>query len=181
MTNGRVFSYKPGMKADEVLSLCGISEPPVPVEMVPDKFGIHLCELSGSDDIFGAIVRQASNVVIAVNPSQHPNRQRFTIAHELGHFFCHPSRAEHVDRDFRVHWRNRESSQGINWEEIEANRFAAELLMPERFLRTDLAGTAALSESVIRSLATRYRVSSVAMKFRLLNLGILPPEWDPTS
>jgi Zn-dependent peptidase ImmA (M78 family) len=168
------------MSADDVLNECGFSEPPVPVELIPGRFGIQLCQLSGSDDIFGAIVRKAEDVVIAVNPSQHQNRQRFTIAHELGHYFRHPGRSEHVDRDFRIHWRNRESSQGINWEEIEANRFAAELLMPERLLRKDLVGSSALSESVLRTLATRYKVSLVAMKFRLLNLGILPPEWDPT-
>jgi Zn-dependent peptidase ImmA (M78 family) len=168
------------MTADEVLVKCAISHPPVPVEEIPAKFGIQLRELSASDDIFGAIVRQNDEVVIAVNPSQHPNRQRFTIAHELGHYFCHPGDLEHVDRDFRIHWRNRESSQGINWQEIEANRFAAELLMPESFLRRDLIGTTELTDKVAKTLASQYKVSSIAMRFRLINLGLLPPDVDPS-
>ena len=168
------------MKADDVLDTCGITQPPVPIESIPAAFGIELCELPASDDIFGAIVREGNRVLIAVNPAQHVHRQRFTIAHELGHFFCHPSRAEHVDRDFRIHWRNRESSQGINLEEIEANRYAAELLMPERFLRQDLAQYSDLDEHTVKTLSARYRVSGTAMKFRLINLGILPPDWDPT-
>src|SRR5438067_10342616 len=112
------------MAPEEVLKECGIKRPPVPVDNIAKHYGIMLCQLKGSNDIFGAIMRNNDRVVIAINPSQHPNRQRFTIGHELGHFFCHPHEAEHVDRDFRINWRNAESSKGVNWMEVEANRFA---------------------------------------------------------
>jgi len=167
-----------GKTAEDVLRECHIKRPPVPVEEIPAHYGIQVCELRGSSDIFGAILRGSDRVVIAINPTQHPNRQRFTFAHELGHYFCHPNDAEHVDRDFRISWRRTDSPKGINWKEVEANRWAAALLMPEEFLRRDLDlleldRIAQFEEALIRQLASRYRVSPPAMKLRLFHMGVL--------
>jgi Zn-dependent peptidase ImmA (M78 family) len=161
---------------EQVLHHCGIKKPPVPIEQIPSVYGIVLCSLRASNDIFGAIVRTKDRTVIALNPAQHPNRQRFTIAHELGHYFCHPDDAEHVDRDFRVSWRNVDSSKGVDWKEVQANRFAAGLLIPERFLQRDLAGVLQFDEPTIKHLASRYKVSPLAMKFRLMGLGLITPD-----
>jgi len=115
-------------------------------------------------------------VVIAINPSHHANRQRFTIAHELGHFFFHSGIAEHVDRDFRINWRRvEESASGVNWEEITANRFAAELLMPTRFMKSDLDKIPTVDKRTVTLFALRHKVSPEAMKIRLSNLGIVGP------
>jgi len=170
-----------GKTPEIVLKECGIKKPPVPVEDIPAHYDIQVCELRGSNDIFGAILRSDGRVVIAINPAQHPNRQRFTFAHELGHYFCHPNDPEHVDRDFRISWRKADASKGINWKEVEANRWAAALLVPEEFLRRDLNRVdldriANLDESIIKRLASRYKVSPLAMRFRLLHLGLLSPD-----
>jgi Zn-dependent peptidase ImmA (M78 family) len=162
---------------EDVLKECKIKKPPVPVQDIARSYGIEICELRGSTDIFGAILRTNKKVLIAINPAQHPNRQRFTIAHELGHYFCHPNEAEHVDRDFRISWRNLDSSKGVNWKEIEANRFAAALLVPEEFLQRDLTRVSHFDQSTITHLASRYKVSPVAMKFRLVNLGLIAAEF----
>lgn len=164
-------------RPEDILRECKIKKPPVPVEEIADFYGIEICQLRGSNDIFGAILRTNRRALIAINPAQHPNRQRFTIAHELGHYFCHPNEAEHVDRDFRVSWRNVDSSKGVNWTEVEANRFAAALLIPEEFLRRDLSQVSRFDQPTISDLASRYKVSPVAMKFRLVNLGLLPAEF----
>jgi len=162
---------------EDILKDCKIKKPPVPVEEIARFYGIEICQLRGSSDIFGAILRTNRKVIIAINPAQHLNRQRFTIAHELGHYFCHPNEAEHVDRDFRISWRNLDSSKGVNWTEIEANRFAAALLIPDEFLRRDLSRVSHFDQPTITRLASRYKVSPVAMKFRLSNLGLLPAEF----
>jgi Zn-dependent peptidase ImmA (M78 family) len=112
---------------------------------------------------------------IAVNPAHHINRQRFTIAHELGHYFLHEGLEEHVEENFRVAWRSADSSKAINWIEIEANRFAAELLMPTRFLETDLNSLENIDKRSVALLAIKYIVSPEAMKIRLSQLGILGP------
>jgi Zn-dependent peptidase ImmA (M78 family) len=168
--------------AEKVLKDCGISTRPIPLDVILEHYGIQQVELPAAEDIFGAIVRQDEKVIIAINPNQHPNRQRFTIAHELGHFFRHHQDAmEHVDGDFRVNWRDSESSTGVNWDEIEANRFAAALLMPEAMLHDDVNECPILDRDAVQHLASLYKVSRLAMQFRLINLGLLPPDVDPSA
>jgi Zn-dependent peptidase ImmA (M78 family) len=152
-----------------------IRRPPVPVDKIVKKLNLLLTPLPADDEISGAIVRKDGRVVIAVNPAHHINRQRFTIAHELGHYFLHEGLEEHVDENFRVAWRNADSSKAINWIEIQANRFAAELLMPTKFLESDLDALDKIDKRTVALLATKYVVSPEAMKIRLSQLGILGP------
>jgi len=109
-----------------------------------------------------------------VNSRHHPNRRRFTIAHELGHFRLHRGVAIHIDEDFRVNLRDEDSSKGVSWEEVEANRFAAELLMPTGFLFQDVEKFKNIDKQAVQNLARRYRVSSQSMEIRLANLGFTP-------
>ncbi len=160
-------------RVDDLLEQFGVKRPPVPVENITKKLGLLLCPLPAEDDISGAIIRKDGRTVIAVNPAHHSNRQRFTIAHELGHFFLHEHLGEHVDQNFRVAWRKASASSGVNWIEIEANRFAAELLIPTKFLKRDLDSLESIDIRTVAVLANRYGVSKDAMKFRLTNLGIL--------
>ena len=163
------------IKVGEVLDRFSIRRAPIPVDKIARQLGILLCPLPGDDDISGAIIRKDGHTVIAVNPAHHINRQRFTIAHELGHFFLHDSLEQHVDQDFRVAWRNAESSKAINWNEIEANRFAAEMLMPTRLLLSDLESLEVVDKRTVALLAKRYVVSPEAMKIRLTQFGIVGP------
>lgn len=80
----------------------------------------------------------------------------------------------HVDDS--VKHRDERSAEGTDIQEVESNLFAAELLMPIKFLREDLHqfGTLnLLDEQKIESLALRYRVSNHAMAIRLSSLGYL--------
>ncbi len=160
-------------RVDELLREFNIRKPPVSVRQIVKKYGLLLTSLPADNDISGAIIRKNGRVVIAVNTSQPPNRQRFTVAHELAHYFLHQELEEHVDEDFWVAWRNSESSKAINWREIEANSFAAQLLMPAEFLEKDLHALQRIDKRTIALLAARYGVSAEAMRFRLSNLGIL--------
>ena len=104
-------------------------------------------------------------------------RQNFTVAHELGHLLLHDQDQLHVDRAFpTVRLRDDVSSQGIDDAEKEANLFAAEILMPERFLKGDLADRSAIDlydEEFLPELARRYGVSVQALMFRLQYLGYI--------
>lgn len=162
------------MTPEALLKKHGISAPPVPVERIAEREGIAVCALPASDDISGAIVRKGAEVIIAVNPSHATTRRRFTIAHELGHFFLHSELMEHVDHDFRVSWRDNTSSTAVNWKEIQANQFAANLLMPTSFLQRDLNLLDKIDDNSIRWLSKRYHVSPLAMQIRLTNLGLVP-------
>jgi Zn-dependent peptidase ImmA (M78 family) len=69
-------------------------------------------------------------VVIVINSLKAKTRQRFSVAHEVGHLRLHELPI-HVCRSIYVRFRNERSSLVIDWEEIAANRFAAALLMPQ--------------------------------------------------
>lgn len=158
-----------------LLQSSNICRPPVPVDKIAKKLNLLIAPLPADNEISGAIVRKNGRVVIAVNPAHHINRQRFTIAHELGHYFLHEGLEEHVDQNFRIAWRNADSSKAINWIEIQANRFAAELLMPTSFLKRDLDSLDKIEKRTVALLARKYVVSPEAMKIRLSQLGIIGP------
>jgi len=115
-------------------------------------------------------VRSDSIATIGANINHPPVRQRFTIAHELGHYLLHLGLSSHFDRDYRVNYRSAESSEATNVEEIEANFFAASLLMPRQFLEVDDAVKALDSDASVEKLAKRYAVSRHAMSLRLANV-----------
>jgi Zn-dependent peptidase ImmA (M78 family) len=150
---------------------------PVPVQAIAHALGIEVRHEPAAPDLAGFLVRdmRRKRTMIGVNKDHHANRQRFTIGHELGHFLLHEGEQIHVDREsaFRVKLRNDRSSDGVDVEEKEANLFAAELLMPARFLERDLTSKKAFSvldENAISALAKKYEVSAQALTFRLAYL-----------
>jgi Zn-dependent peptidase ImmA (M78 family) len=153
-----------------------IVKPPVPVEHIAQSHGIEVREAPTGTNISGALVRSNGVVFIAVNSAHHLNRRRFTIAHELAHYHLdHPGTDLHVDGDFTINLRDQTSSQATDKHEIEANAFAAALLMPHEFLIRDLIEVVPLDDEKIRRLAKKYQVSEQAMTIRLVNLGFVSP------
>src|SRR5262249_6216347 len=129
-----------------------------------------------ADGVSGALIRKGKDsVIIGVNSAHHSNRQRFTIAHEIGHYALHKGCKLHVDQDFRINWRADNSSTRNSHEEVEANRFAAELLMPVFLIARDLLRFDDVDDDTVRWLSRRYKVSSQAMQIRLTNLGYIAP------
>ena len=99
--------------------------------------------------------------IIGVNKNHHPNRQKFTLAHELAHYVLHKEKnVEFVDTIF---FRNNETDST----EYMANEFAAKLLMPEDKVRT------LINQGIknIGILAQEFGVSASAMKYRVISLG----------
>jgi len=76
-----------------------------------------------------------------------------------------------VDRHFVIN-RDTSSSEGTTREEVEANQFAAELLMPVRFLLRDIRTSDfdLESDDGVQSLAKKYGVSVSAMSYRVANV-----------
>ena len=74
-----------------------------------------------------------------------------------------------------MRFRDSKSSEGTDRYEVEANRFAAELLMPETFLLKDFSERDESKDvdEIVEWLAARYRVSKQAMTIRLTNLRLL--------
>ncbi len=162
-----------------LLSKHHVRSGPVPVEAIVRALGIEIRLEPAPDDLSGFILRDKrhNRTVIGVNQDHHPNRRRFTIGHELGHFLLHEGEQIHVDRGnvgFLVKRRDGRSADGTDVEEKEANLFAAELLMPARLMGQELAtrrSFSLLDEQVVNTLAERYQVSTQALTFRLAYLG----------
>jgi len=158
----------------ELLEQARVRRPPVPVEKIAVGLGLTIRYAPADEVLSGALIRRGKEVIIGVNSRHHPNRRRFTIAHELGHYRLHRGVGFHIDEDFRVNLRDEDSSKGVSWEEVEANRFAAELLMPTPFLFQDVEKFKNIDKQAVQNLARRYRVSSQSMEIRLANLGFAP-------
>jgi Zn-dependent peptidase ImmA (M78 family) len=105
----------------------------------------------------------------------HPNRQRFTIAHEIGHLVLQRealSGQVHVDKQFRVLMRDSKASAGIDNTEIEANQFAAELLIPTKLITQAIEAEFDIEdESLFEYLVKRFKVSKQMLEYRIRNLA----------
>jgi len=155
-----------------------IDKPPVDVEQLAVSLGIKVQYEPADDDLCGFLLRDVDQhrILIGVNKNHSSNRRRFTISHEVGHFFLHEQGKVHVDYRFRLKVTDEGSSKGSSEEEKEANLFAAELLMPVNFVKQDLAEVEALDlvdDAILGDLAERYAVSTQAMAFRLAYLNYI--------
>jgi Zn-dependent peptidase ImmA (M78 family) len=144
------------------------------VEQIARALGVQVVRKTLADDVSGLLIRpEAGPPAIVVNKGHPRVRQRFTIAHELGHLVLHRGRPVLVDH-VRLNLRDARSRAAVDVEEIEANAFAAELLMPRSLMVAELNRAAARSDSarLAADLAEGFGVSKEAAEYRLVNLGI---------
>lgn len=167
-------------EAMAVLQKHRITEAPVDVAALAEESNIRVVYQDLKDEISGMLVQTAEETVIGVNARHHPNRQRFTLAHELAHFHLHPHTPTVYVDGMMVHFRGEDLGKAEPVE-VEANAFAAALLMPEDFLRRDLQDRTIdiFDETAVRRVAQHYKVSVQALTLRLMQLGLLrgmPPQ-----
>jgi Zn-dependent peptidase ImmA (M78 family) len=167
---------QPDRVAAFMLEKLAISRPAIPVQLIAESLGVRVIETELEPDVSGALILRESDAIIAINSSHSKNRRRFTLAHEIGHLVLkHSGMESHVDRQFTVLRRDSNSSTATDDREIEANRFAAELLMPMDFIVKEFVKFGHFDEETIGKLAIRYAVSPIAFKIRLSNLGFYSP------
>ena len=112
----------------------------------------------------GFLLKTNKEHTIVINKNQNLRRKRFTLAHEIGHYLLgHLSNV-----DFGLTCRNSKSAEGIDIEEIEANTFAAELLVPEMLIREWHK-----ANKSPHFLAEIFNVSESVINYRLKNLELI--------
>ena len=104
--------------------------------------------------------------LIVLGTSQVPARQRFTLAHELGHLLAGDDQGVHLDRDIY------DRAQAKDPSEMRANSFASAFLMPEDVLRAAV-GPDGLTEPGFAALACDLKVTPSALAFRLRDLRLI--------
>lgn len=155
-----------------------LAMPPVDVEAIVKAEGLDVKEEDLEDEVSGLLVSKDGHHVIVINSNHYLNRQRFTIAHEFGHYLMHRNISSIFFDEALVFFRDKEAAEGTKIQEIEANAFAAELLMPESLLREIVRENPVdafddREESLLLKTAKDFQVSVQALTIRLTRLGLI--------
>ena len=161
-------------KANAILAdYSQISDPLERMLSIAKDHGITILQ-SDLYEMSGALRKEGVKWVIYVNKNDSKQRQLFTIAHELGHFFAHKDMCdEFVDGQLV----SRAEQEKYAIQELEANEFAGNLVMPEHKIREALHH-GQLTEQKVLELARQFQVSSLAMATRLRNLDYDVPGFN---
>ncbi len=135
---------------------------PLDIAKLANELGITVRYEVMNEQISGKLNMENGRWIITVNSLHHPNRQRFTIAHELGHFMLHTATKSNFE-DQAFFRGNSVSENG----EKEANRYAADLLMPKDSFDNFVKN----SSNNVGEIAQHFQVSSLAVRYRAKDLG----------
>jgi len=140
---------------------------PVPIIEIANELGIDIFETNGlADNQSGLIKKEDGKFIIYVNESHAPVRKRFTIAHEISHFFKHNDQIndtdDHITNIKQPLFRKEARSTGKERKrEAEANQIAADILMPK-----DNFITIWQNSNTIEEVAEKFNVSTNAAAIR---------------
>lgn len=152
----------------------GVGEPPVDVEHIARSLGISLEYVKMAESLSGFLSKRGTERVVGINARHHRNRQRFTLAHEIAHVLLeHDTGDVHVDKGI-VLYRNTDSAAANTRIEVDANRLAAEMLVPKAMLKDDLSrldAFDAITDNEVEDLANRYEISVATLLNRLGDVG----------
>ncbi len=153
--------------AKELLKKYSFTQPPVNVFELATDEGLEIVYFDpadGLEDVSGLLDKENRRVYL--NANEPPERQNFTLAHELAHF-----RLDHSPNEYGVYKRDSMYDEEKEPAEKEADAFAAELLMPRDLIEDTLRKYQLGGDDVV-VLARLFGVSRSAMSYRLQNLGI---------
>ncbi len=146
----------------------------VDVVKLANRFGIKVYEYPFGEGVSGAVRKKENGEVsIYISDQDSVARQRFSIAHELAHAVLHKDLVD----SHKVIKRSKNDFSNI---EIEANKLAEEILMPEkaisRFIKEEnLDKNAEINSSIIQKIAEAFKVSTMVAIIRLRNLNYNVP------
>lgn len=141
------------------------NDPKVPLGQIARKLGIQVKSSTLPANISGEIrpsEKADSKFIIRINRHETKPRQRFTLAHEISHYLLHRNKIGKGVSD-NVMYRSTLS----NTLEAQANRLAADLLMPWHLLSELIKDKDIQDDTVIKEVAETLGVSKVALKIRL--------------
>lgn len=150
---------------------------PINIDKIIKNEGIKLIPYD-EDGVSGILIIEPNNTIIGFSSKESKNRQRFTKAHELGHFMLHRGGSLFIDKDFKTMYRPSSNVPSTEMNEWEANEFAACILMPEHLVREEMRKILIdytdedSNNSWIEQLAKKFEVSISAMSIRISRLGL---------
>jgi len=163
------------IQAQQLLENCGLEEI---TDLEMDLFIAGLDAMLIEEELTncdGKIIFGTSKTVIKVNSTiQFTERKRFVAAHEIGHLVMHRNMQLPDDTfsNFNI-IAGMEKALKTGKQELEANEFASELLMPEKLFLKEAEGKK-FSPLLIKQLAQRFKTSLTATVFRYLQFDLHP-------
>ena len=168
----------------------------IDIKALVKAYSIHYISKELPGNISGAsMITKQGKQFIVVNKYQPETRKKFTTAHEFGHLILghdtllntqakavannkqNKTNNEQLDNPSQILFRNEKTSEGSDWREIEANYFAASLLMPKEILNGEIQKLMQkkfyLSEYDVYTLSNIFGVSTISMSIRLSKLGFM--------
>lgn len=164
---------------EELSRQFGPNGPPVDVERIVRAYGIPIVYADLGSEVSGLLISGGEPARICIQEQDVPARRRFTLGHELAHFLLRhqfePGEHVHVDRGNYISQRGSLAAAGVDPKEMEANQFAAALLMPRWLLEPEVRGLSSgpVLDQHVTELAKRFEVSEQAMTIRLMTLRLL--------
>lgn len=148
--------------AKKLLTDVGSKTPPILIRdiisFIKKEQDLSVYSWAFGADTDGIQITEGEKATIGYNRAQHPHRQRFTVAHEIGHLLL-----GHTSNNFILDLYSKKP------EEIEANQFAAELLMPSEMLKNDFRN----GRKNTKDIAKVYNVSEEAVWWRLYDCKLI--------
>ena len=156
------------LRAADLLDRLGVETPQqIAIEAIAEFCGATIVQekLTGAE---ARIVGYRDRAIITVNSTSSIARQRFSAAHELGHWMHDRGEVSRgcLASEFISQWSRYNP-------EVRANRFAAELLMPTRLFRESAKGRP-LTFVTVAELAAQFQTSLTATAMRLLDCSTRP-------
>lgn len=152
------------------------SAPPIDVEAIAKALQISVTYEPTEPDLAGFLIAGNANkgkTIIGINGALPKLRQRFSLAHMIGHFMMHNTVPLRVDKtkDQGLF----DQSTDLVTEEVEANLFAIELLLPRDWLNSEIEGSLIDAEdATIHRLAKRYQVTASMLLAQIFHLRCFP-------
>ncbi|EOD8840265.1 ImmA/IrrE family metallo-endopeptidase [Enterobacter hormaechei] len=136
---------------------------PIPVGAIAKELGVTVMKATLPAGISGEIKEDNGRFVIRVNRHDVKERQRFTVAHEIAHFLLHRDRIGDGITDDILY-----RSKLSDYMEVQANRLAADILMPWHLIQLKLSEYKEFrEEEKYEKIADEAEVSTTAIKIRL--------------
>ncbi|MGQ4432186.1 helix-turn-helix domain-containing protein [Streptomyces sp. SAS_260] len=135
-------------------------------ELIEAVFGADVAVESLGDGFDGLAAMGQGAKLILLSTTSNPARQRFTLAHELGHLLAADDQDVHLDRDIF------ERAQKLDPSEQRANAFASVFLLPEQTLREAVSAVGLTRES-FAALCCDFMVTPATLAYRLLKLRVI--------
>jgi len=168
MPRGSAIRRSPNEYAKELLQRLNVRSVPIYPRKIAKKMGILIWEREAEAGYDGYLISANGTWGIMINSSiKSKARQRFTVAHELGHYCI----GHHRGTNYRC-FRSDIGAVSLSdkQDEREANEFAVELLMPDEYFKEDIRQHD-INLETINALADKYETSMTSTAIRYARLS----------